>query len=255
VAQNAVLPSLDLRGDYWINGLSERLDDSFRQAASSDYTDWTLGLGVDVPLGNKTALSQRKMAELALAREQMRLVASEQSVAFEVTELVSDLQAAWQRLEIAKRQTKETEEWLRVSRIRYTQPPAASTSQDWLLLALTDLQAAMRSYVDAITDVSQAIAEYNTLLAELQQAQGISVYEWRQHAVTDPLSGASVSGLQLSSSPGGHVGPAYTNYRSNPTVAPQAMSQPQHPAANAEHSLMNPRTTPAGPPSGHSFSR
>ena len=238
VAENGVLPSLDLRGDYWMNGLAERLDDSFKQAGSGDYTDWTLGFGVDVPLGNKTARSRRRMAELSLAREQVRLAATEQNVAFEITELVSDLQAAWQRTEIARRQTQETQEWLRVSRIRYTQPPAAGTSQDWLLLALTDLQSAMRSYVDAISDLSNAVADYNTLLAELQQAQGMSVYEWRQQ---------SAPPQEMS---GGHSITGYTGYRTSPVAAvspPVAESEP----LITDELIQIPQHLP--PSTGHSF--
>ena len=240
IAQNNVLPSVNLRGDYWMNGLSDRLDDSFRQAATADYTDWTLGFAVDVPLGNKTARSQRKIAELSLAREQMRLLATEQNVAFEITELVSDLQAAWQRMEIAKRQTLETQEWLRVSRIRYTQPPAAGSSQDWLLLALTDLQSAMRSYVDAISDLSEAVAAYNTLLAELQQAQGLSRYEWRKWDASRQVTGML----------GGHSGPGYDDYRRNPAAVIHARqsSSTSETAAIPYPPLTAPEFSP-----GHSF--
>lgn len=238
VAQNGVLPSLDLRGDYWMNGLTERLDDSFKQAGSGEYSDWTLGFGVDVPLGNKTARSRRRMAELSLAREQMRLAATEQNVAFEITELVSDLQAAWQRTEIARRQTQETQEWLRVSRIRYTQPPAAGTTQDWLLLALTDLQSAMRSYVDAISDLSDAVAEYNTLLAELQQAQGVSVYEWRQQTAA-PQETAR-----------GQMNPGYSDYRTSP-VAPRNIPVPESQPLITDDLIRIPE--PGAPSTGHSF--
>ncbi len=202
VAENQVLPTLDLHGEYYVNGLAESLDASFRQAAGADYTDWNVGLSMDVPLGNKTARSRRRIAELDMARIHMRLTAMEKNVAFEVTELISDLQAQWQRLEIARRQTQETREWLRVSRIRYSQPQGSSTSQDWLLLALTDLQSAMRAYVDAVSDVAESLAEYNTLLAELNQAQGISVYEWRQG--------------NAATTHGGHSGFLYQDYRSNP---------------------------------------
>lgn len=208
LANNAVLPSVEVRGEYRMNGLDERLDDAFTQAASNDYADTTLGVAVNVPIGNKTARSRRRMAELDVARDRMRLNALEQNVAFEVVELVSDLEAAWQRMQIAKRQTQE---WLRVSRIRYTQPPAANSGQDWLLLALTDLQSAVRASVDAITDLSEAVADYNTLLAQLQQAQGVSVYEWRQ-------SQAALPTLR------GRTGLMPMDYRSSPVVNGQATS-------------------------------
>ncbi|MDA1231627.1 MAG: TolC family protein, partial [Planctomycetota bacterium] len=241
VSRNRVLPSLDLRGDYWMNGLSNRLDDSFRQVGTGDYADWTLGFGVDIPIGNKTASSQRRIAELAVAREQVLLAATEKQVAFEIAELVSDLQAAWQRMEITKRQAQETQEWLRVSRIRYTQPPAANKSQDWLLLALTDLQSAMRAYVDAIGNVGEAIADYSTLQVQLQQAQGMSTYEWQQQ--TDNVA----QDLFYS----GHSGPNFHSYRSDPQREWQILQNAkQFKDSGPDYTLHEPEP---GSLAGHSF--
>ena len=224
-----------------MNGLDSSLDSSFQQAASAKFTDWTLGFAVDVPIGNKTARSQRHIAELAIAREQLILAATEKQVSFEIAQLISDLQAAWQRMEITKRQAQETQEWMRVSQIRYTQPPAANTSQDWLLLALTDLQSAMRAYVDAIGNVGDAIADYSTLLADLQQAQGRSVYQWQQqnNFESDNLPVA------------GHAGLAFQSYRSDPQpVLQRYQSAKPHGASGPDYSLHSPD---AGSPFGHSF--
>jgi outer membrane protein TolC len=241
VAENQVLPSLNLNGEYYMNGLADRLSDSFRQAGSSNYTDWTLGLGMDVPIGNKTARSRRQIAELDVARVHIRLKALEQNVAFEIAELVSNLQAQWQRLEFAKLQARETQEWLRVSRIRYTQPQGSSTGQDWLLLALTDLQSAMRSYVEAVTIVGEAMAEYNTLLADLNQAQGISVYEWRQQAAQETQGAAR----------GGHAGIFNQDYRANPGPLVEMVHESQK---AAEPRLSSGLLAPAdGLMLGHSF--
>ena len=81
-----------------MNGLAERLDARFRRArrsaGSGAYLDWTLGFGVDVPLGNKIARNCRRTAEQSLARGQVGSSATEQSVAFEIAEQVSDLQAS-----------------------------------------------------------------------------------------------------------------------------------------------------------------
>jgi hypothetical protein len=77
-----------------MKGLTERLDDRFRRARRGAYSDRMLFFGVDVPLGNKTARSRRHMAELSVAREQMSFSATWQGVAFEIKELVSDLQAS-----------------------------------------------------------------------------------------------------------------------------------------------------------------
>jgi len=224
-----------------MDGLASRLDDSFHQVASANYTDWTLGFGVEVPIGNKTARSQRQIAELAIVREQLILAATEKQVSFEIAQLISDLQAEWQRMEITKRQAQETQEWMRVSQIRCTQPPASNTSQDWLLLALTDLQSAMRAYVDAIGNVGDAIADYSTLLAQLQQAQGRSVYQWQQQ------SNFASENLPVA----GHAGLAFQSYRSDPQpVLQRFQSARPNETSGPDYSLHAPE---AGSPFGHSF--
>lgn len=245
VAQNRVLPSLELRGEYWMNGIGQQLDDSFKQATTGGYADWTVGFGLEVPIGNTTARSRAQIAELDTTRTQLVLTAMEKQVSFEIAENISELQASWQQLEIAKRQARETQEWLRVSRIRYTQPPAAGNNQDWLLLALTDLQSAMTAYFNAISNVGDALADYNTLLATLQQAQGISVYEWRNSANVPDF--ANEPGL-LSLMPG-HAGMAYQNYRVNPEFT--------MPSLETSPNATPPATAEAGeqhiPSFGHSF--
>ncbi len=207
VANNGVLPQVDLRGEYRSSGISNQLDNAFRQANTSDYTSWTMGVGVEIPIGNKIQLSRRNVAEKELMKSQVLLAANEKNVAFEVTQAVSDLQSQWERVQIARRQAEQTQEWLRVSQIRYHQPPAAGSSQDGLLLALSDLQSAMRAYVDAVGDVGSTLAEYQTMLADLRKAQGTSLYEWQgqESAPSQPITA-------------GHIGPANFSYRSGPGV-------------------------------------
>lgn len=265
VAQNRVYPDVDFRGEYRMSGLAERLNESFEQAATSDYTDWTLGVGVEIPIGNKTARSERRKAELQVARDHMVLRETEIQVGFEVTELVSDLRASWMRLQIARDQARHTQEWLRVARLRYTQPQASSGRSDSLLLALTDLQSAMRSYVDSISDLGDSFAEYSNLLAELQRAQGISRYSWQSllteppalpfgHAGTEYLPGPNLTGAAS------HTGMGYHSYRVQPHVN---MSGTAIEGLPVEGPLPTPHrgnaatTVPApyGPaPQGHTFS-
>lgn len=178
VAKNNTLPKVDFRADYRSGGLSESLDKSLQQAGDFDYTDWAVGLNLDVPLGNKTATSRQRATEVRLTRDHMQLQRLEQNVAFEIIELHSDLTLAWQRFEISKRQAAQTQEWLRLSRIRYSEPPAAGNERNWLLLELADFQRAMTSWVDAVTSSGSAIAEYSTLQARLDEASGTAVSKW-----------------------------------------------------------------------------
>jgi hypothetical protein len=147
-------------------------------------------------------------------------MAYEKNVAFEIAELVSDLRAAWERMQISSRQALVSQEWLRVSRIRYTAPSPSGSNQDWLLLALTDLQSAMRAHVDSVTDLSESIADYNVFPAELKQAEGTAVYSWRdgRDESVVPTEAMVLPGI------GGHVGPAYVDYRNQPAMTLQNLN-------------------------------
>lgn len=194
VAENGVLPRLDFLADYQANGLKERLDTSLGQARDFDYTDWTLGVSMEIPVGNLTARSEEQAASLRLTRDRMRLQRQEQNVAFEIVGLHSDLQAEWSRFEVATRQASQTQEWLRLSKVRYKSPPASSNERNWLLLELSDFQRAMTAWVDAVTSSGDAIARYNILQARLDEASGTAVSRWTTMApamAASPVSAAT----------------------------------------------------------------
>ncbi len=177
-ANNQKLPQLDVEGLYRTSGLSNRLDNSLRQMSRFGYTDWTVGLTFTMPIGLRKAKADADVAALQLARDQALLVAYEDQVAFEVADLAAEVDAAWERYESFLRQVHEAEEWLKVARIRYENPPVAAKGQDWLLLSLFDYQAAIRNYSSALTQAANLIADYNTLLARLDESRGTLLERW-----------------------------------------------------------------------------
>ncbi len=178
VARNGLLPQLDFQAQLATNGLAGLLDDSLDQMSSLDYTDWTLGLTYSIPLGNRNAKAELARQELALARERALLVEYERQVTYQLASVLAKVETAWKRFQSARRQVDHAEEWLRLSRIRYQNPPVDKGS-DWLLLTLADFQVAMQSHIDALTSAGQSLADYNTLLAELNEIQGTELERWR----------------------------------------------------------------------------
>lgn len=178
VAEKDRLPDVNLLGEYRTSGLSNNLSDALDQSASLGFPTWTLGLTLEYPLGNKTARSRSRAAELELMRDQLILKTSEDRASYNISTLIAFLEAAWERHESANRQVQQSLEWLRLSGIRYKNPLPASRGGNWLLLALVDYQNAMRGYVDAVTAATETLAEYNVALARLDEAQGISMERW-----------------------------------------------------------------------------
>lgn len=178
VAQDGVKPELNVSASYRVAGLSDRVDRSFDQVGGFDFEDWTVGMSFDVPLGNRTAKSNRDASSLRLMRDRAVLAAFEKQVVFDLAELSSEVVSAWRRYESNHRQLVHTAQWLRVARVRYSNPPDAGERQDWLLLALRDYQSAMNAHVRAVSGAGRSLAQYNVLLARLAEEQGTNLERW-----------------------------------------------------------------------------
>lgn len=244
VAQNAVKPQLNVSAAYRVSGLSDQLDQSFDQVGGFDFEDWTVGLSFDTPIGNRRAKSEQDVRALQLMRERALLQAYEKQVVFDLAELSSQVIAAWRQYQSAHRQLVHTAQWLRVARVRYSNPPDAGERQDWLLLSLRDYQTAMDSHVSAVSGAGQALARYNVLLARLSEAQGTNLERWSiqldgtrfppsAFAASNgpgyaPLPGQSFGGeyVQSGAAIGTSLPPTPTAALTGPPVGPESMQLP-----------------------------
>jgi|GEM_PF-2755626 hypothetical protein len=132
----------------------------------------------DVPLGNRTAKSDREVSSVRLMRDRAVLAAYEKQVVFDLAELTSEVVSACRQYESSHRQLEHTAQWLRVARVRYANPPDAGERQDWLLLALRDFQSAIDAHVRAVSGAGRSLRQYNILLARLAEEQGSNLERW-----------------------------------------------------------------------------
>ena len=173
VARNGIRPQLDLQAIYRTSGNGQQLNTSLQQMADFQYSTWTLGLTFSVPLGNRAAKANLRATEMQLTRDRALFRQATQNVSFRLMDLIRETENSFAQYELALRRVRNTQEWLRAARIRFSNPPPAGGSQDWLLLALYDYQAALRQHIDATTEASVLLARYNTQLAKVEEAQGI----------------------------------------------------------------------------------
>ena len=101
-SENQKLPLVALQYTYRINGLGGSLDSSIDTLTRNNFETWTVGLNVEVPLGNE----QRKasLAQSILARLQRLATrdAREQSITREVYDAVDQLSSTWNRILAAR---------------------------------------------------------------------------------------------------------------------------------------------------------
>ena len=179
VAKNQTRPQLDARYQLRTNGLGNHYDDAARQAASLEYTDWTIGLEFSMPLGNQQAKSRLFAREMEVSRERARLREYEHQIAYDMSVLASETPSRWEQADSALREFTEAERWLKLATIRYQNPRVADANRNLLLAALDDFQTAMQAYVNARTGAAASLARYNITLARIEEAKGTLLDHWR----------------------------------------------------------------------------
>ncbi len=187
VAENGLQPQLDLTALYRANGVGQELNDALRQASQYGYTDWTLGVTLSIPLGNRAPRANYRTAEWQLMRERALLRADVRNLAFHFAELARTLQANWTEYEQSRQRVETTHTWLQTARIRFATPPPNAQSSEGFLLLLYDYQAALRAQVDAVVDAARLLARYNGLLARWEEAQGTLLERWDLQIESDPV--------------------------------------------------------------------
>ena len=190
VAENGFKPQLDLQGLYRTNGLSDNVGDSLEMMFQNKYTDWTAGASFSVPIGRRAARANLRAAELELSRERIILRQKMHATAHRLSDVLRQLESVRYQYDEAKTRVEESAIWMEGSRGRYEDPPPSSDGGDWLLAALNDYLLSLRSQADSITSRAQLLAQYNTLLATLQEVQGTLLSNYDIQLEGDPITQA-----------------------------------------------------------------
>lgn len=160
LARNQLLPLLDLQYRYNANGLGENSGDAFGLLGDNDFADHTVGLNLEIPLGNQAARSRLRAAlaqrQQALADRNLR----EQNVRAEVYLAVQNLEQSWQGI-LAARQRVFAESKVVESEIRKfdrgeTDSEAVRLARDRLTQAQEQEVRAVRDYQISQVDLAAA---------------------------------------------------------------------------------------------------
>lgn len=165
VAENQVLPRLDLTYTGSFNGLAHNHHESMENLGTLDYFGYSLGLTFEYPLGNRAAtasLRQRRLERLKAITTLQNTVDQLTAVLNERIRQIESSHAIWQ----AQKQTVESLEGLVRGTESLVREKAMSLSNLQLLL---DAQARLG---EARRLLIQAIVDYNIALVELARTTG-----------------------------------------------------------------------------------
>jgi outer membrane protein TolC len=147
------LPLVNFVGSASDAGLGAQLDQTFRDIGKVTYPTYSLGLQIEIPIGNLSAQARERQAEtlVSVARQNFRSL--ELQVAKEVRDAVRQLTYGVEKLAAARKSREFSEKQLQAEELRFEQ--GLSTNFEVLSLQ-RDLAQALTNEQKAILDLAKA---------------------------------------------------------------------------------------------------
>jgi outer membrane protein len=166
VAKNNLLPQLNAVGSVGLEGL----DDNFGGAVSEqfDFSDvsWTLGLQLEIPIGNREARAIWKRTNLQRLQAIAQYQSAVEEVALNVKQAAREVDTTWQEIYARRRARFAAADALRA--IEQREQGGEALTYNFVDLKLT---AQQRLAAQQQAEV-EAISRYNIAMARLELAKG-----------------------------------------------------------------------------------
>jgi outer membrane protein TolC len=156
------LPVVTLDYRYNVNGLGGDFNDSFRRLGDVDFEDHTVGLNVQVPIGNQAAKSRLRRALINRIGSLLDLDDRRQLIRQEVLNTADALETAWQRIVAARRRVILNARLLEAEIRQFERGLRTST----------DVRIVQNRLADARSAEVQAVSEYQIARVDLAFATG-----------------------------------------------------------------------------------
>lgn len=153
-------------------GLEGEWYDSVEQLADGDFDDARVALVFALPLGNRAAKAEARIAESAVVSSEAALALARKAVRAEVLDAVATLDTAEARIEATRAARRAAEVQLDAERERY----GVGLSTNFLVLTRqNELASARLAEIEALTDYRTARTELGRATGSLLAERGIEV--------------------------------------------------------------------------------
>ncbi len=173
LAKNSLLPDLRFTSSYDFNSIGGKLDgpvgngapqdtNALRALSYGNFSDWSLGLRMVVPIGFRFGHVQVRQAQITLARQMEQLKDQEQKAQRYLGRYYTQISVSYELIRAQRAQREAFAEQLRVRNQEYI---AGRGTLDTLL-------EAQRFWADALANEYAAIVTYNNNLCSFEYAKG-----------------------------------------------------------------------------------
>lgn len=171
LADNAVLPQLDLTAAIGLNGIdNDNAADAYGELSEGDYVDYILGLSFEQPLGNREARALRGQRQFERSQAVLAYRRDAQDVVLEVKNALRGVLTNYELVGATRAARWAAADSLRS--INVQEEVGVALTDEFLL----DLKLnAQERLADAEFQEAQALANYMIALAEMQRAMGVLI--------------------------------------------------------------------------------
>ena len=171
IANNSLLPELNLVASYSQNGLSDSTGNSFDVVKDGDYDSWEVGVNFSYPLGSIESRNELKRTDLELKQERSLLAQLRNEVRNEVRAAIRNINVSRKKTEVAKRGHELSQEKLRI--LLKSREVGLSTTRD-VLDGEEDLASARTEQITAVSDYFKSITDYLRVTGTLLENENIT---------------------------------------------------------------------------------
>jgi outer membrane protein len=171
IAESNVKPLLNLEATAGYSGVDGHADTSYTHSmAKREWPSWSVGLFLDVPIGNREAKARLEGAVLARSRAEAEVRAAESRAAVRVRNTRREIDSTRKQIDASRLATRLSEEQLAAEKERLRNDK--STTFEVLRLE-SDLTDARRSEIRALVDYLQACIRYEFELGRILESRGL----------------------------------------------------------------------------------
>lgn len=161
LARHQRLPKLNAVMSYSASGLGSELSDAFENIAIDEQNDWSVGLELNVPIGNQSARAIHRKRQLISQQAGVERKRVENQIKLEIKEATFGIDLAADEIESSRLETLAAEQVVDGELERFE---LGQMTNEELLRAQDFLADAQRKYI-------QAVVKYNIALSDLDRAR------------------------------------------------------------------------------------
>lgn len=166
VAENNLLPTLDLSFRARFTGLDSDVEEAYEQIGRSEFVDYTLGVEFEQPLGNRPARSLRRQRELERLQSVIAYRRAVQDVALNLKIALREVDTSFRLIEQSRISRLAATDNLRA--LRVLEQTIQQLDPNFLDLKFGRQDALANAELDEI----RALVTYNIAIANYQAAEG-----------------------------------------------------------------------------------